>query len=333
MTDSIGTNSGPLVPSSKIYVAGHRGLVGSAIVRQLHARGCKNLILQTRAELDLLNQAAVRVFFEEQQPEIVVLAAARVGGILANSMYPAEFIYENLMIQANIIHWSWKTGVRRLLFLGSSCIFPRLAPQPLKEEYLLSGPLEPTNEAYAVAKIAGIKMCESYNRQFGTGYLSVMPTNLYGPEDSFDLEKSHVLPALIRKFHEAQEKKRQEVVVWGTGKPRRELLHVDDMADACLTLLELPETPYRELIDNLQPCLVNIGTGKDITIGELALLVQEVVGHKGNIVFDPEKPDGMPQKLLDVSRMATLGWKATISLREGVQDTYRWYKEKVRDTN
>ncbi len=322
-----------MVPSSKIYVAGHRGLVGSAIVRQLHARGCKNLILQTRAELDLLNQAAVRVFFEEQQPEIVVLAAARVGGILANSMYPAEFIYENLMIQANIIHWSWKTGVRRLLFLGSSCIFPRLAPQPLKEEYLLSGPLEPTNEAYAVAKIAGIKMCESYNRQFGTGYLSVMPTNLYGPEDSFDLEKSHVLPALIRKFHEAQEKKRQEVVVWGTGKPRRELLHVDDMADACLTLLELPETPYRELIDNLQPCLVNIGTGKDITIGELALLVQEVVGHKGNIVFDPEKPDGMPQKLLDVSRMATLGWKATISLREGVQDTYRWYKEKVRDTN
>ncbi len=322
-----------MVPSSKIYVAGHRGLVGSAIVRQLHARGCKNLILQTRAELDLLNQAAVRVFFEEQQPEIVVLAAARVGGILANSMYPAEFIYENLMIQANIIHWSWKTGVRRLLFLGSSCIFPRLAPQPLKEEYLLSGPLEPTNEAYAVAKIAGIKMCESYNRQFGTGYLSVMPTNLYGPEDSFDLEKSHVLPALIRKFHEAQEKKRQEVVVWGTGKPRRELLHVDDMADACLTLLELPETPYRDLIDNLQPCLVNIGTGKDITIGELALLVQEVVGHKGNIVFDPEKPDGMPQKLLDVSRMATLGWKATISLREGVQDTYRWYKEKVRDTN
>ncbi len=322
-----------MVPSSKIYVAGHRGLVGSAIVRQLHARGCKNLILQTRAELDLLNQAAVRVFFEEQQPEIVVLAAARVGGILANSMYPAEFIYENLMIQANIIHWSWKTGVRRLLFLGSSCIFPRLAPQPLKEEYLLSGPLEPTNEAYAVAKIAGIKMCESYNRQFGTGYLSVMPTNLYGPEDSFDLEKSHVLPALIRKFHEARENNMPEVVVWGTGTPRRELLHVDDMADACLTLLELPETPYRELIDNLQPCLVNIGTGKDITIGELALLVQEVVGHKGNIVFDPEKPDGMPQKLLDVSRMATLGWKATISLREGVQDTYRWYKEKVRDTN
>ncbi|MBW2501332.1 MAG: GDP-L-fucose synthase [Deltaproteobacteria bacterium] len=333
MTDSVGTNSGPLAPSSKIYVAGHRGLVGSAIVRQLQARGCKNLILRRRAELDLLNQAAVRVFFEEQQPEIVVLAAARVGGILANSRYPAEFIYENLMIQANIIHWSWKTGVRRLLFLGSSCIFPRLAPQPLKEEYLLSGPLEPTNEAYAVAKIAGIKMCESYNRQFGTGYLSVMPTNLYGPEDNFDLEKSHVLPALIRKFHEAREQKRQEVVVWGTGKPRRELLHVDDMADACLTLLELPETPYRDLIDNLQPCLVNIGTGKDITIGELALLVQEVVGHKGNIVFDPEKQDGMPQKLLDVSRMATLGWKATISLREGVQNTYRWYKEQVRGTS
>lgn len=329
MADSVETYSGSLAPSSKIYVAGHRGLVGSAIVRQLHARGCKNLILRTHGELDLVDQAAVRAFFVEEKPEIVVLAAARVGGILANSRYPAEFIYENLMIQANIIHWSWKTGVRRLLFLGSSCIFPRLAPQPLKEEYLLSGPLEPTNEAYAVAKIAGIKMCESFNRQFGTGYLAVMPTNLYGPEDNFDLEKSHVLPALIRKFHEAQEQNGPEVVIWGTGTPRREFLHVDDMADACLALLGLPETPYRELIERLQPCLVNIGTGKDITIGELAWLVREIIGYKGNIVFDPEKPDGTPQKLLDVSRMTSIGWKAKISLRKGIQDTYSWYKKQV----
>jgi GDP-L-fucose synthase len=316
---------------SKIYVAGHRGLVGSAIVRQLETGGCNNLLLRTRKELDLIDQSAVRSFFEEEHPEIVVLAAAKVGGILANSMYPGEFIYENLMIQANIIHWSQKTGVKRLLFLGSSCIYPKLAPQPLKEEYLLSGPLEPTNDAYAVAKIAGIKMCESYNRQFNTSYLSVMPTNLYGPEDNFDLEKSHVLPALVRKFHEAKKSGAPEVVVWGTGSPRREFLHVDDMAAACLYLLGLPDQTYRDLVQNMKPCLINIGMGKDITIRELAELVKEIVGFRGQIIFDTDRPDGTPQKLLDISRMNKLGWKAKISLREGITGTYDWYKKRVQE--
>jgi len=316
---------------SKIYVAGHRGLVGSAIVRQLETGGCNNLLLRTRKELDLIDQSAVRSFFEQEHPEIVVLAAAKVGGILANSMYPGEFIYENLMIQANIIHWSQKTGVKRLLFLGSSCIYPKLAPQPLKEEYLLSGPLEPTNDAYAVAKIAGIKMCESYNRQFNTSYLSVMPTNLYGPEDNFDLEKSHVLPALVRKFHEAKKSGAPEVVVWGTGSPRREFLHVDDMAAACLYLLGLPDQTYRDLVQNMKPCLINIGMGKDITIRELAELVKEIVGFRGQIIFDTDRPDGTPQKLLDISRMNKLGWKAKISLREGITGTYDWYKKRVQE--
>jgi GDP-L-fucose synthase len=316
---------------SKIYVAGHRGLVGSAIVRQLEMGGCNNLLLRTHKELDLIDQSAVRSFFEEEHPEIVVLAAAKVGGILANSMYPGEFIYENLMIQANIIHWSQKTGVKRLLFLGSSCIYPKLAPQPLKEEYLLSGPLEPTNDAYAVAKIAGIKMCESYNRQFNTSYLSVMPTNLYGPEDNFDLEKSHVLPALVRKFHEAKKSGAPEVVVWGTGSPRREFLHVDDMAAACLYLLGLPDQTYRDLVQNMKPCLINIGMGKDITIRELAELVKEIVGFRGQIIFDTDRPDGTPQKLLDISRMDKLGWKAKISLREGITGTYDWYKKRVQE--
>ena len=316
---------------SKIYVAGHRGLVGSAIVRQLETGGCNNLLLRTRKELDLIDQSAVRSFFEQEHPEIVVLAAAKVGGILANSMYPGEFIYENLMIQANIIHWSQKTGVKRLLFLGSSCIYPKLAPQPLKEEYLLSGPLEPTNDAYAVAKIAGIKMCESYNRQFNTSYLSVMPTNLYGPEDNFDLEKSHVLPALVRKFHEAKKSGAPEVVVWGTGSPRREFLHVDDMAAACLYLLGLPDQTYRDLVQNMKPCLINIGMGKDITIRELAELVKEIVGFRGQIIFDTDRPDGTPQKLLDISRMDKLGWKAKISLREGITGTYDWYKKRVQE--
>lgn len=320
-----------LTPQTKIFVAGHRGLVGSAIVRHLTSEGYSNLILRTHKELDLVDQSAVRIFFEREQPEIVVLAAAKVGGILANSMYPGEFIYDNLMIQSNIIHMSQKTGVKRLLFLGSSCIFPKLAPQPLKEEYLLTGPLEPTNDAYAVAKIAGIKMCESYNRQFGTAYLSVMPTNLYGPEDNFDLEKSHVLPALIRKFHEAKESGTPEVVVWGSGSPRREFLHVNDMAAACVTLLGLPEPLYKDLVGNLKPCLINIGMGKDITIKELAELVKDIVGFAGKIVFDREKPDGMPQKLLDISRMNKLGWKAKISLREGIADTYRWYAKKVHE--
>jgi GDP-L-fucose synthase len=322
--------SNNVLNASKIYIAGHRGLVGSAIVRKLQADGCKNLVLRTHSELDLLDQSAVRFFFERERPEVVVLAAAKVGGILANSTYPADFIYENLMIQSNIIHWSQKTGVGRLLFLGSSCIYPKLAPQPMKEEYLLTGPLEPTNDAYAVAKIAGIKMCESYNKQFGTSYLSVMPTNLYGPGDNFDLENSHVLPALIRKFHEAKVNGASEVIVWGTGSPRREFLHVDDMADACVNLLELPDDKYKGLINNLKPCLVNIGTGKDITISELAEMVKEIVGFDGKIVFDTSKPDGTPQKLLDVSRMDKLGWKAKITLRQGIGDTYQWFIENVR---
>ena len=318
-----------LTPGKKIFVAGHRGLVGSAIVRRLAAQGCgSNLILRTRKELNLLDQSRVRAFFEGEQPEVVVLAAAKVGGILANSMYPGEFIYENLMIESNIIHWGYQYGVKRLLFLGSSCIYPKLAPQPLKEEYLLTGLLEPTNDAYAVAKIAGIKMCESYNRQYGTDYLSVMPTNVYGPGDNFDLENSHVLPALIRKFHEARESNADSVTVWGTGSPKREFLHVDDMADACVHLLNFPDDRYKELVANLKPCLVNIGTGKDITIRELAELVREIVGFKGEIVFDAAKPDGTPQKLLDTSRMAGLGWQAKISLRAGIARTYEWFRKQ-----
>ena len=285
-------------------------------------------MLNTHAELDLLDQSAVRFFFERVRPEIVVLAAAKVGGILANSTYPADFIYQNLMIQSNIIHWSQKHGVKRLLFLGSSCIYPKLSPQPMKEEYILTGALEPTNDAYAVAKIAGIKMCESYNRQYGTSYLSVMPTNLYGPGDNFDLENSHVLPALIRKFHEAKEEKAATVTVWGTGTPRREFLYVDDMADACIHLLNLPDEQYNSLVKDLQPCLINIGMGKDITIRELAELVREIVGYEGEIVFDTGKPDGTPQKLLDISRMDGLGWQAGISLREGIERTYEFYKKQ-----
>lgn len=326
MNDKMNTHASHLTPHTKIYIAGHRGLVGSAIVRRLQAEGCKNMVMRTHKELDLIDQSAVRFFFERERPEIVVLAAAKVGGILANATYPAEFIYENLMIQSNIIHWSQKTGVKRLLFLGSSCIYPKLCPQPMKEEYLLTGPLEPTNDAYALAKIAGIKMCESYNFQFGTRYLSVMPTNLYGPEDNFDLENSHVLSALIRKFHEAKESGAPEVVVWGTGSPWREFLHVDDLADACVYLLGLPDSNYEKLIKNLQPCLFNIGMGKDITIKELAELVQEIVGFNGRIVFDTSKPDGTPRKLLDTSRMDDLGWKAEITLREGIEKTYEWFK-------
>ena len=320
-----------MLQNSRIYVAGHKGLVGSAIVRKLQALGCQDLVLRTHRELDLIDQAAVGRFFEREQPEIVVLAAARVGGILANFTYQGEFIYDNLMIQTNLIHWSHKLGVKRLLFLGSSCIYPKLAPQPLKEEYLLTGSLEPTNDAYAVAKIAGIKMCEAYNLQYGTSYLSVMPTNLYGPGDNFDLANSHVLPALIRKFHEAREKNDSEVVVWGTGSPRREFLHVDDMADACVHLLGLPDSQYTGMVKSLKPCLINIGMGRDITIKELAELVKKIVDFKGKIVFDTSKPDGTPQKLLDISRMTKLGWKPQISLHEGIISTYRWYQENSRD--
>ena len=319
-----------LTEKTKIYVAGHRGLVGAAIVRRLEAQGCRNLVLQAHKMLDLVDQSAVRLFLERERPDIVVLAAAKVGGILANSLYPAEFIYQNLMIQSNVIHWSQEFGVKRLLFLGSSCIYPKLAPQPLKEKYLLTGPLEPTNDAYAVAKIAGIKMCESYNRQFGTKYLSVMPTNLYGPGDNFDLQNSHVLPALIRKFHEAKTAGAPNVTVWGTGSPRREFLYVDDMADGCVHLLSLEDERYAELIAGLTPCLINIGMGKDITIRELAELIQEIVGFGGEIIFDSSKPDGTPQKLLDTSRMDKLGWQAKVTLRQGIEKTYSWYKREFK---
>ena len=303
--------------NSKIYVAGHRGLVGSAIVRKLKAEGYDNLVMRTSSELDLRDGVAVKAFFESEQPEYVFLAAAKVGGIWANSHYPADFIYSNLFIQLNIIHNSYLFGIKKLLFLGSSCIYPKFALQPMKEDYLLTGILEPTNEAYAVAKIAGIKMCEAYNHQYGTNFISVMPTNLYGPNDNFDLENSHVLPALIRKFHEAKESGAPSVVVWGTGSPRREFLHVDDLADACIFLMNN--------YDNSE--LINIGVGEDLTIKELALLIKEVVGFEGELLFDESKPDGMAQKLLDVSKINSLGWKAEIGLREGIEATYRWYCE------
>lgn len=302
-------------PSAKIFVAGHRGLVGSAIVRNLNSRGFTNIVGRPRAELDLLDQGAVRRFFESEKPEYVFLAAAKVGGIYANNTYPAEFIYENLVPQANVIHASYETGVKKLLFLGSSCIYPRMAPQPMREEFLLDGKLEPTNEPYAVAKIAGIKMCQAYNRQYGTKYISVMPTNLYGPNDNFDLKNAHVLPALIRKFVEANESNAPFVEVWGSGSPRREFLHVDDCADACVHLM----LSYDESE------IVNIGVGSDVSIKELALLVKSTVGYKGELRFDTSKPDGTPRKLLDVSKLKKLGWKATIPLETGLRSAVEWY--------
>ena len=307
---------------SKIYLAGHRGLVGSALKRKLESKGYDDLIFCTHRELDLTNQQAVNDFFEQDQPEYVFLAAAKVGGILANNTYPAEFIYENLMIEANIIHASYKYGVKKLLFLGSSCIYPKLASQPLKEEYLLTGSLEETNEAYAVAKIAGIKLCKHYNQQYGTNFISVMPTNLYGQNDNFDLETSHVMPALIRKFHEAKVKNKPEVVIWGTGKPFREFLHVDDMADACVYLMENFNA------DDIGE-FVNIGVGKDITIGELAALIKEIVGFEGEIRKDLSKPDGTPQKLLDITKLSSFGWKAKTSLKDGIEQTYEWYQSHI----
>ena len=313
-------------PLDKIYVAGHGGMVGSAIVRCLHGAGCSNLVLPSRAELDLCNQAAVESFFRDERPEYVFLAAARVGGIVANSTLPAQFIYDNLMIQNNIVHASWSVGVNRLLFLGSTCIYPKLAPQPLKEEYLLTGPLEPTNDAYAVAKIAGITMCRSFNRQYGTHYLAAMPTNLYGPNDNFDLNSSHVLPALIRKFHDAREDSAATVTVWGSGTPLREFLHVNDLADGCLHLINLPDAEYSRLLeDPAAPALINIGSGEELTIRDLALLVKKVVGFEGELVFDTTKPDGTPRKLCDVSRIHALGWRHRIALEEGLEATYRWY--------
>ena len=300
---------------SGIYVAGHRGLVGSAIVRRLKTSGYKNLLLKTRKELDLVRQGDVEEFFDKERPEYVFLAAAKVGGIGANSTFPAEFIYSNLAIQTNIIHSSYLYGAKKLLFLGSSCIYPKHAPQPMKEEYLLSGYLEPTNEPYAVAKIAGIKMCQSYNRQYGTRYISVMPTNLFGPGDNFDLKTSHVLPALIRKLHEAKMRGDKSVEVWGTGAPRREFLYVDDLADAALFLMKTYEDSD----------IVNVGVGRDQSIRELAKMVGEVVGFEGGLRFDYTKPDGTPLKRLDVSKLTGLGWQAQTPLEEGLKKTYQWY--------
>jgi len=347
--------------NARIYVAGHEGLVGSAILRRLQSEGYFNLILRSHKDLDLMRQAEVEAFFKTQKPDYVFLAAARVGGILANYTYPAAFIHENLLIESNVIHSSYEAGVGKLLFLGSSCIYPRDCPQPMREESLLSGKLEPTNEPYAIAKIAGIKMCQSYNRQYGTRFISVMPTNLYGPGDRFDLETSHVLPALIRKFHEAkmeelevggrrleakQERENEastlksawadapptssergerssgsSVTIWGTGAPRREFLHVDDLADACLFLMDHDDASE----------VINIGVGKDIRISELTDLVKNIVGFKGTIQYDRSKPDGTPRKLLDVSKLKALGWEPKISLREGIEATYRWYVENKSD--
>lgn len=359
------TTSDKLLPDSRIYIAGHRGLVGSALGKRLRAAGCTNIITRSHGELDLINQQAVAEFFARERPEFVFLAAARVGGIHANNTYRGEFIYQNLMMQANIIHQSFLQGVKRLLFLGSSCIYPKLCPQPIREEYLLTGPLEPTNSPYAVAKIAGIEMCWAYNQQYQTQFIPVMPTNLYGLNDNFDLENSHVLPALIRKFHLAKlalagdgaaiardlarfgplpaqireaialdasgqltPGSAPRVIVWGSGTPQREFLHVDDLADACFYLMNSPE---RDLAAGGTPgagYLLNIGTGSDLTIRELALLVKEVVGFPGELLFDAGKPDGTPKKLLDVSRLSALGWRAKIGLAAGVAQVYRWYQSQ-----
>jgi GDP-L-fucose synthase len=298
---------------SKIYIAGHRGMVGSAIKRKLEAEGYNNFVLRTSAELDLRDQQAVTDFFAEEKPDYVFLAAAKVGGIIANNTYRAEFLYDNLAIQNNIIHNAYLNAVKKLLFLGSSCIYPKLAPQPLKEEYLLTGLLEPTNEPYAIAKIAGIKMCDAYRAQYGCNFISVMPTNMYGPNDNYDLNNSHVLPALLRKFHEAKQAEKKEVIIWGTGSPRREFMHVDDAAEACLFLMK----NYNDA------GLINIGVGEDLTIKELAEMIKEITGFEGTIVFDTSKPDGTPRKLMDVSKLNALGWQASIPLKEGVKRVYR----------
>jgi GDP-L-fucose synthase len=302
--------------SSKIYIAGHRGMVGSAIARRLRTDGYSHFVERTSAELDLRNQQAVADFFAAEKPEYVFMAAAKVGGIVANNTYRGEFLYDNLMIQNNVIHQAWVNGVKKLLFLGSSCIYPKLAPQPLKEDYLLTGPLEYTNEPYAIAKIAGIKLCDAYRAQYGCNFISVMPTNLYGPNDNYDLQNSHVLPALIRKFHEAKINGASSVTIWGTGKPRREFLHADDLADACVFLMR----HYNE------PGLVNIGTGEDLEIGELAQMIRGIVGYEGEIIHDLSKPDGTPRKLMDVSKLHSFGWKHRISLEEGIRRVYQEYR-------
>ncbi len=315
--------------TDRIFIAGHRGLVGSAIRRQLEQQSYTNLLLKTRAELDLMDRAAVGRFFAQERPDFVFLAAAKVGGILANNTYPADFIRDNLEIQTNVIDAAWRSGVGRLLFLGSSCIYPKLCPQPIKEEYLLTAPLEPTNRPYAIAKIAGIEMCWSYNRQHGTQFLAAMPTNLYGPGDNFDLQKSHVLPALIRKAADAKANGDRELTVWGTGTPRRELLYSDDLAGACVFLMNLPDDRFRILLNSVNPPLINIGTGEDLSIRELAELVSRVIGFDGKLEFDTTRPDGTPRKLLDVSRIHSLGWRPSTSLEDGIRLTYEWAKDSL----
>lgn len=305
-------------PQDKIYIAGHRGMVGSALTRKLKKEGFSNFVTRTSVELDLKDQAAVRDFFDKERPDYVFMAAAKVGGILANNTYRGEFLYDNLMIESNTIDAAYRSGVKKLMFLGSSCIYPKLAPQPLKEEYLLTGPLEKTNEPYAIAKIAGIKLCDAYRSQYGCNFISVMPTNLYGPNDNYDLNTAHVLPALIRKFHEAALNNAPAVTLWGSGKPRREFLHADDLADACFYLMQ----HYSE------PGLVNIGTGEDLEIRELALLIKKIVGYTGEIQHDLSKPDGTPRKLMDVSKLHSFGWKATIPLEEGLRRVYAEYKKE-----
>jgi GDP-L-fucose synthase len=306
-------------PDHKIYVAGHRGMVGSAIVRKLQREGFNRILTRTSSEVDLRNQAAVQQFFAEEKPDFVFLAAAKVGGILANNTYRADFIYDNLMIEANVIHAAYKNRVKKLQFLGSSCIYPKMAPQPLKEDALLTGPLEPTNQPYAIAKIAGIELCDSFRAQYGCNYISVMPTNLYGPNDNYDLETSHVLPALIRKFHEAKKRKAPSVVLWGTGSPKREFLHVDDLADACFFLMQT----YN------QPGLVNIGTGEDISIKELAMTIKRIVGYEGTIEHDLSKPDGTPRKLMNVDKLKAAGWTASIQLEDGIRQVYQGLQDQV----
>lgn len=311
------TNSLTISKDAKIYVAGHTGLAGSAIVRRLRQLGHHNIVTRKHAELDLVNQAAVHSFMRSVQPDYIFLAAAKVGGIFANNAFPADFIYQNLLIESNIIHAAYESGIKRLLFLGSSCIYPKECPQPMREDYLLTGPLEATNEPYAIAKIAGIKLCEAYNRQYGTQYLSVMPTNLYGPNDNFDLQNSHVLPALLRKMHEAKESGEDRMTVWGTGSPYREFLHVDDLADACCFLMN----------HSVTDSVLNIGSGQEVTIRELAEIIREEVGFTGDLYFDRTKPDGTYKKLLDVTRMTKLGWEAKTDLRSGISSTYAWFME------
>ena len=322
-------SAGFMPSDSRVYIAGHRGLVGSAIHRELLRRGYRNILTRTHEELDLCDEVAVDAFFSDARPEFVFLAAAKVGGILANNNYPADFVRDNLIIQTNVIESSRNAGVKRLLFLGSSCIYPRLCPQPIKEEYLLTGPLEPTNRPYAIAKIAGIEMCWSYNRQYGSRYLAAMPTNLYGPGDNFDLANSHVLPALIRKTAEAKASGSKEIVVWGTGTPRRELLYSDDLAQACCFLMNLDDSRFGSLLVEDTPPLINIGTGEDVTIRELAEIVAKVVGFEGELVFDTTKPDGTPRKLMDVSRLHSLGWHHTTSLEQGILRTLETVRNKL----